>query len=183
MTSTRDWWSAYAIIVFFQLLTNGWLTGRGIVRYYPDTILGSGRIVLVGDGRLVYAPVEDLVFGFGLVLMQLRGLDVARPRAGLRAEEARMSVSTRLQAMQPTDIGVPGPTSLDMARAFRSVRADPLTFLGAGRRSSYGDLVSFPVPGAARAAPQRPRRRAPRPADLGTQLGQGHGAVRRPRRG
>ena len=58
-----------------------------------------------------------------------------------------MSVADRLQAMQPTDIGVPGPTSLDMARAFRSVRADPLTFLvDVSRR--FGDLVSFPVPGA-----------------------------------
>lgn len=58
-----------------------------------------------------------------------------------------MSVATRLQAMQPTDVGVPGPTSLDMARAFRSVRADPLSFLVevSGR---FGDLVSFPVPGA-----------------------------------
>ena len=69
LTSTRDWWSAYAIIVFFQLLTNGWLTGRGIVRYDPDTILGSGRVRFVGDGRLVFAPVEDLAFGFGLVLV------------------------------------------------------------------------------------------------------------------
>ncbi len=69
LTSTGDWWSAYAIVVFFQLVTNGWLTGRGIVRYDPDTILGSGRVVLVGDGRLVYAPVEDLAFGFGLVLV------------------------------------------------------------------------------------------------------------------
>ena len=43
-----------------------------------------------------------------------------------------MSVSTRLQAMQPTDIGIAGPSSLDMARAFRSVRADPLTFLDRG---------------------------------------------------
>jgi len=24
-------WTAYAIIVVFQLITNGWLTGRGIV--------------------------------------------------------------------------------------------------------------------------------------------------------
>ena len=61
-----------------------------------------------------------------------------------------MSVATRLRsfqdAMQPTDIGVPGPSSLDMARAFRSVRADPLSFLSevSGR---FGDLVSFPVPG------------------------------------
>ena len=69
LTSTGDWWSAYAIIVFFQLLTNGWLTGRGIVRYDPDTILGSDQVVLAGAGRLVYAPVEDLAFGFGLVLL------------------------------------------------------------------------------------------------------------------
>lgn len=68
VTSTRTWWTAYAIIVCFQVLTNGWLTGRGIVRYDPDTILGSGDIRLVGDGRLGYAPVEDLAFGFALVL-------------------------------------------------------------------------------------------------------------------
>lgn len=61
-----------------------------------------------------------------------------------------MSVATRLQAfeqaMQPTDIGVAGPSSLDMARAFRSVRADPLTFL-TEVSERFGDLVSFPVPG------------------------------------
>ena len=68
LTSTRDWWAAYSIIVFFQLLTNGWLTGRGIVRYSGDAIIGSGRITFLGDGRLFYAPVEDLMFGFGLVL-------------------------------------------------------------------------------------------------------------------
>lgn len=58
-----------------------------------------------------------------------------------------MSVATRLQAMQPTDVGVPGPTSWDMARVFRSVRADPLTFLGEVSQR-FGDTVSFPVPGA-----------------------------------
>lgn len=58
-----------------------------------------------------------------------------------------MSVTTRLQAMQPTDIGVPGPSSLDMARAFRSIRADPLSFL-VDVSERYGDLVAFPVPGA-----------------------------------
>ena len=68
LTTTRTWWWAYAIIVFFQLLTNGWLTGRRIVTYDPDAILGSDRVVLVGDGRLVFAPVEDLGFGFALVL-------------------------------------------------------------------------------------------------------------------
>ena len=62
------WWAAYAIIVVFQLLTNGWLTGRRIVRYDPDAIIGSEQVTLLGDGRLVYAPVEDLAFGFALVL-------------------------------------------------------------------------------------------------------------------
>jgi lycopene cyclase domain-containing protein len=68
LTTSGTWWSAYGIIVFFQLLTNGWLTGRGIVRYDPDAIIGSERVRLVGDGRLGYAPVEDLAFGFALVL-------------------------------------------------------------------------------------------------------------------
>jgi lycopene cyclase domain-containing protein len=68
LTSSRAWWAAYGIIVAFQLVTNGWLTGRGIVRYDPDAIIGGARVRLVGDGRLVYAPVEDLAFGFALVL-------------------------------------------------------------------------------------------------------------------
>ena len=66
---SRTWWTAYGIVVVFQLLTNGWLTGRGIVRYSDEAILGSGRIVFIGDGRIAYAPVEDLAFGFALVLM------------------------------------------------------------------------------------------------------------------
>ena len=58
----RAFWTAYAIIVFFQLLTNGWLTGRDIVRYDADAIVGA---------RLLYAPVEDLLFGFSLVVQTL----------------------------------------------------------------------------------------------------------------
>ena len=84
LTSTRDWWAAYAIIVFFQLLTNGWLTGRRIVRYDPGTILGSDRVAFLGDGRIAYAPVEDLLFGFGLVLTSC----VAWVWWGRRAEDA-----------------------------------------------------------------------------------------------
>ena len=83
LTSTRVWWTAYAIIVFFQLLTNGWLTGRGIVRYDADTILGGADPTFVGDGRLVYAPVEDLAFGFALVLLSC----VAWVWLGRRGEE------------------------------------------------------------------------------------------------
>jgi len=69
LVRSRTWWTAYGIVLFFQLLSNGWLTGRGIVRYSDDAILGSGRIVFLGDGRIAYAPVEDLAFGFALVLM------------------------------------------------------------------------------------------------------------------
>ncbi len=68
LLATRQWWAAYAIVVVFQLLTNGWLTGRLIVTYDPDVIFGAGSVPLVGDGRLAYAPVEDLGFGFALVL-------------------------------------------------------------------------------------------------------------------
>lgn len=68
LTTSGTWWAAYGIIVVFQLVTNGWLTGRGIVRYDPEAIIGSSRVAFVGDGRLAFAPVEDLAFGFALVL-------------------------------------------------------------------------------------------------------------------
>jgi len=78
----RVWWVSYAIVVVFQLITNGVLTGRRIVRYDPDQILGL---------RIVYAPVEDLLFGFAMVLITLstwvwlgrRGVQY-EPRAGRR---------------------------------------------------------------------------------------------------
>jgi lycopene cyclase domain-containing protein len=68
LTTSGTWWGTYGIIAVFQLVTNGWLTGRRIVRYDPDAIIGNGRVTFVGNGRLVYAPVEDLAFGFALVL-------------------------------------------------------------------------------------------------------------------
>lgn len=68
LTSSRVWWLSYAVVLGFQLLTNGWLTGRGIVTYADDAIVGTERVTFVGDGRLAFAPVEDLGFGFALVL-------------------------------------------------------------------------------------------------------------------
>lgn len=68
LTTSGTWWATYGIIVVFQLLTNGWLTGRRIVRYDPSAIIGNDRVTLIGNGRLGYAPVEDLGFGFALVL-------------------------------------------------------------------------------------------------------------------
>lgn len=55
-------WTSYAIILPFQLITNWWLTSREIVRYSPDAIFGL---------RIASAPVEDLLFGFSLILSVL----------------------------------------------------------------------------------------------------------------
>ena len=55
----RVFWVSYAIIVVGQLAVNGVLTARGVVLYDPAAILGP---------RILYAPVEDLAFGFALVL-------------------------------------------------------------------------------------------------------------------
>jgi lycopene cyclase domain-containing protein len=62
LVQRRSFWTAYAIVLVFQLLTNGWLTGRDIVTYDDGAILGP---------RLAFAPVEDLLFGFSLVLQTL----------------------------------------------------------------------------------------------------------------
>jgi lycopene cyclase domain-containing protein len=87
LVRSRTWWTAYGIVVVFQLITNGWLTGRGIVRYDGNAILGSERIVVLGDGRIAYAPVEDLAFGFALVLLSCAlwkwtGARMRAPREG-----------------------------------------------------------------------------------------------------
>lgn len=71
LLTRASFWAAYAIVLFFQLLTNGWLTGRGIVTYSGDAILGTGQAVALGQGRVLFAPVEDLAFGFSLVLQTL----------------------------------------------------------------------------------------------------------------
>jgi lycopene cyclase domain-containing protein len=67
----RVFWVSYAIILGFQLLTNGWLTRRRIVTYDGDAILGTATPVFLGAGRIGWAPVEDLLFGFALVLQTL----------------------------------------------------------------------------------------------------------------
>ncbi len=55
----KVFWTSYVIILPFQLLTNWWLTSRNIVMYSEDAILGF---------RIASAPLEDLFFGFALVL-------------------------------------------------------------------------------------------------------------------
>jgi lycopene cyclase domain-containing protein len=59
MLTRAAFWTSYAIILPFQLLTNWWLTSRNIVMYNPDAITGT---------RICGAPAEDLLFGFALIL-------------------------------------------------------------------------------------------------------------------
>ncbi len=58
----KAFWVAYALVLGFQLVTNGVLTGLDVVTYDPEAITGV---------RVVFAPVEDLLFGFALVVQTL----------------------------------------------------------------------------------------------------------------
>jgi lycopene cyclase domain-containing protein len=86
----KGFWAAYAIVVFFQLITNAWLTsswmvgsfrlGAPIVNYDEEMIIGL---------RIAYAPVEDLGFGFALVVMTL-SMWIYWGRRGLEPSERRL---------------------------------------------------------------------------------------------
>ena len=58
----KAFWTAYAIVLFFQLVTNQWLTSRGVFDYGSDAIIGW---------RIGSAPVEDFFFGFALVTQSM----------------------------------------------------------------------------------------------------------------
>jgi lycopene cyclase domain-containing protein len=94
MVTRKAFWVSYAIIVFFQFITNGLFTGFGIVKYDGNAIVGStspavGPPPFIGDGRISFAPFEDVLFGFALILLSLalwvffgrRGID-RTPLAG-----------------------------------------------------------------------------------------------------
>jgi lycopene cyclase domain-containing protein len=62
MITRGIFWLTYALIFPFQLITNWWLTSRKIVQYSTSEIIGR---------RLAGAPIEDLLFGFSMILMTL----------------------------------------------------------------------------------------------------------------
>lgn len=62
LVARRAFWVSYAILFGFQVLVDGVLTGRGIVRYNPDRIVGW---------HLASAPLEDYLFGFAVILQTL----------------------------------------------------------------------------------------------------------------
>ncbi len=59
---TVRFYAAYGIVLCFQFLSNGYLAKTGIVQYDPAAIIGV---------RVFYAPVEDVLFGFALVLLTM----------------------------------------------------------------------------------------------------------------
>ena len=78
-------WVAYAIILFFEVLVDGWLTklSAPIVVYDPDQFSGW---------RFPFdIPVEDYLFGFSLIVLTLilwlRAGDRAGSGAGSSAPE------------------------------------------------------------------------------------------------
>ncbi len=71
LLTRKLFWVSYLVIVAFQLVVNGVLTGQRLVDYNPSKVVGGATPRLLGDWRIAYAPVEDLLFGFALVLQTL----------------------------------------------------------------------------------------------------------------
>ena len=78
-------WVSYAIIVFFQVLVDGWLTklSAPIVTYNPDRYSG---IRVPWD-----IPIEDYLFGFALIVLTI----LLWERAGQRRPEPGAGAATR----------------------------------------------------------------------------------------
>jgi lycopene cyclase domain-containing protein len=72
LVTRRLFWATYAIVLVFQLLMNGVLTGTDVVTYDPAAIWGP---------RIAYAPVEDLLFGFAMVTLTLASWAAVNRRA------------------------------------------------------------------------------------------------------
>jgi lycopene cyclase domain-containing protein len=58
----KEFWITIAVMFFFKIPSNGYLTWRPIVQYNPDMFLGF---------RLGTIPLEDFFYGFGLIALTL----------------------------------------------------------------------------------------------------------------
>jgi lycopene cyclase domain-containing protein len=72
MMTKGIFWLTYSLILPFQLLTNWWLTSNEIVMYADSEIIGK---------RLAGAPVEDLLFGFSMILLTLSAWEFFKSRS------------------------------------------------------------------------------------------------------
>lgn len=120
LVTRKGFWVAYAIVLFFQLLTNGILTRLHVFRYSDAVIVGgqpAGDTAppFIGDGRIAFQPFEDLLMGFSLCLLAMalwifwgrRGVQPI-PVSGPPIWRRSGSRGARRQAS-----GRPGPPSAD----------------------------------------------------------------------
>jgi lycopene cyclase domain-containing protein len=95
------WWVAYAIILFFEVLVDGWLTklSAPIVTYNPDQFSGW---------RFPFdIPVEDYLFGFSLIVLTLILWLRAAPGAGAGSEGGRAAAGAGSSARGGTGPNLP----------------------------------------------------------------------------
>ena len=71
MMTRGIFWLTYFLILPFQLLTNWWLTSNEIVMYSLSDITGQ---------RLAGAPIEDLLFGFSMILLTISAWEFFKSR-------------------------------------------------------------------------------------------------------
>ena len=71
MMTRGIFWLTYFLILPFQLLTNWWLTSNSIVMYTNTEIIGQ---------RLAGAPIEDLLFGFSMILLTISAWEFFKDR-------------------------------------------------------------------------------------------------------
>ena len=71
MMTRGIFWLTYFLILPFQLLTNWWLTSNSIVMYTDNEIIGQ---------RLAGAPIEDLLFGFSMILLTISAWEFFKDR-------------------------------------------------------------------------------------------------------
>jgi lycopene cyclase domain-containing protein len=71
MMTRGIFWLTYFLILPFQLLTNWWLTSNEIVMYADSEIIGQ---------RLAGAPIEDLLFGFSMILLTISAWEYFKDR-------------------------------------------------------------------------------------------------------
>ncbi len=88
--ATATYWIAYGIIVFFQILVDGWLTklSSPIVLYNPEEF---------SEWRVFFdSPVEDFLFGFALVTLPIMLWERAGRRRAAPAEAGNATGGTGL---------------------------------------------------------------------------------------
>jgi len=74
MMTRGIFWLTYFLILPFQLLTNWWLTSNEIVMYSLSDITGQ---------RLAGAPIEDLLFGFSMILLTISAWEFFKERSSI----------------------------------------------------------------------------------------------------